>query len=69
LLHENIDEYGQLNDMNVKVPLELSEDPSYADWKLIGTVKLRFDARGEQPLLRATKMKNEASDDDADQSN
>ncbi len=54
----------ELDDMDVKVPVQLGEDPSYADWKLNGTVKFRFDgvsgplaewlryyARGEVPLI------------------
>ena len=54
----------ELDDMDVKVPVQLGENPSYADWKLNGTVKFRFDgvsgplaewlryyARGEVPLI------------------
>ena len=54
----------ELDDLDVKVPVQLGENPSYADWKLNGTVKFRFDgvsgplaewlryyARGEVPLI------------------
>lgn len=71
----------ELDDMDVKVPVQLGEDPSYADWKLNGTVKLRFDgisgpladwlryyARGEQPPVPGDQDGTDASADDTDQS-
>ena len=33
----------ELDDLDVKVPVQLGDDPSYADWQLNGTVTLRFD--------------------------
>lgn len=33
----------ELDNMDVSVPLQLGENPSSAEWKLNGTVRVRFD--------------------------
>ena len=69
----------ELDDMDVKVPVQLGENPSYADWKLNGTVKFRFDgvsgplaewlryyARGEVPLIPGQQDSDSANADGAE---
>lgn len=67
----------ELDDMDVQIPVQLGENPSYADWKLNGTVKFRFDgvsgpfaewlryyAQGETPLIPDQESGNDTNTDD-----
>ena len=69
----------ELDDMDVKVPVQLGENPSYADWKLNGTVKFRFDgvsgplaewlryyARGEVPLIPGQQDSDSENSEDTE---
>ena len=69
----------EFDDLDVKVPVQLGENPSYADWKLNGTVKFRFDgvsgplaewlryyARGEAPPIPGQQDSDSGNAEDAE---
>lgn len=67
----------EFDNMDVKIPLQLGDEPSYADWKLNGSMKvrlngisgplaewLRYYTRGELPPQLLERMNESGSDSD-----
>lgn len=45
----------EVNDMELKIPLQPGPDPDYAKWKVNGTVQFRFDGIGD-PLAEWSRL-------------